>query len=306
MAEVADKWTPEVSPDASIAKVALGALNGRIDAVLRYLPLAALNAAKDVENVHQLRVWTRRLAAALQVYECLVPKRQFGWFKKELRKIRRAAGAARDSDVLIERLRTENGNGSAPWLELLRDQRTTAQDEIVRVYKRLHSNQRLQRKAQKLLEHIAARGQHKYGRKRFAKWARTRLEREAKSFFKAVPRRRSNNAALHKFRIKAKALRYTIELFAGAFPSTLKTRVYPVIESIQDRLGVINDHATAGARFKKLSTESKNGVKGTDWKTLERHEKHQVDKTKKAFQRWFTAAKLKKLRTNFDKLLSDA
>jgi CHAD domain-containing protein len=304
MAEVADKWAPEVSPDASIAKVALGALNGRIDAVLHYLPLAAMNAAQDSENVHQLRVWTRRLAAALQLYKSLIPKRQLSWFRKELRKLRRAAGDARDSDVLIDRLQRENGNGTGAWLESLRGQRTAAQKEIVGVYERLHSNQRLQRKAQKLLEHVAACGQHRDGRKRFAKWARSRLDREAKKFFKAIPRRRSDNTALHKFRIQAKALRYTIELFAGAFLRPLKTRIYPVIESIQDRLGVINDHATASARFQRLSTDSKNGVKSVDWKTLQRHEKSQLEKTKRAFQRWFTAAKLKKLRIDFEKVLA--
>ena len=100
MASVTDKWAPQVPPDASIAKVAVGALNGRLDAVLNYLPRAALRPQEDAEYVHQLRVWTRRAVAALRLYEDLIPKRQLSWFRKVLRHVRRAA-----NDALFSRRR---------------------------------------------------------------------------------------------------------------------------------------------------------------------------------------------------------
>jgi len=303
MAEVADKWAPEVGPDASIAKVALGALNGRIDAVLYYLPLAANNAADNTEYVHQLRVWTRRLTAALRLYRDLISKRQYDWFAKQLRRIRRAANDARDSDVLIDRLRNKKPNGTRAWLEIARQERTAAQSEIARVYKRLHAKQRFHRKAEKLLEDVAARGQRRSGRKRFAKWARDELARAVNDFFESVPRQRANHAALHKFRIQAKVLRYTIELFAGAFPAALKSRIYPVVESIQDRLGVVNDHATASDHLQRIQRQGKNGAAAADWKYLRAQEDAQVEKTVVAFRRWFTAARRKQLRAGFDRVL---
>ena len=72
MAKVKDKWASAPSPDANVAKVAVGALNGRLDAVLHYLPLATHKADEDPEYVHQLRVWTRRATAALRLYEQLI------------------------------------------------------------------------------------------------------------------------------------------------------------------------------------------------------------------------------------------
>ena len=57
------------------------------------LPLALQQAVKDVEHVHQLRVATRRARAALDIFADCLPDGAFTAAKKQLRKIRRAAGA---------------------------------------------------------------------------------------------------------------------------------------------------------------------------------------------------------------------
>src|ERR1051326_1289302 len=157
MMRIADKWASDVSTGASIAKVAISTLNGRLDAVLHYLPLAALQP-DDPENVHQLRVWTRRATAALRLYEHLVPKRQFAWLQKALRRIRRAANDARDCDVLIGRLTRDNRSGTHAWLDGVRTERAEAQAEILHVHERLFRDDRLERKVEKLLEKVAAHG----------------------------------------------------------------------------------------------------------------------------------------------------
>jgi len=303
MASVADKWAPQVPPDASIAKVAVGALNGRLDAVLNYLPRAALRPQEDAEYVHQLRVWTRRAVAALRLYEDLIPKRQLAWFRKVLRHVRRAANDARDADVLIERLHMDKRNGTQAWLETLQSGRATAQNDIVRVYEQLNRNQRLQRRAQKLLERVAARGQRRGGRKPFHKWARVRLARDVRDFFAAAPEDQTDDTALHRFRIRAKILRYTIELFAGAFPDELRSRIYPEIESIQDRLGEINDHATAKAQLEGHAANAKSPTQAANWKRFRDHEDTVLEHAKEAFRHWCTPARLRKLQNKFEKLL---
>ena len=55
--------------------------------------------------MHQLRVATRRAAATVRIFDALLPQRRMRRLNKCLRKIRRAAGTARDLDVLADRLR---------------------------------------------------------------------------------------------------------------------------------------------------------------------------------------------------------
>ena len=64
-----EKWIQDVSPSDQTSDVALRTLRDRLDAVLYYLPLAAEGADEDLEHVHQLRVSSRRAAAALRLYE---------------------------------------------------------------------------------------------------------------------------------------------------------------------------------------------------------------------------------------------
>jgi CHAD domain-containing protein len=46
-----------------------------------------------------------------------------------------------------------------------------------------------------------------------------------------------------------KNVRYTIELLRRGLPAPLREHVYPMIKDLQDRLGAINDHATAQQRL---------------------------------------------------------
>jgi CHAD domain-containing protein len=305
MMRIADKWASDVSTGASIAKVAISTLNGRLDAVLHYLPLAALQP-DDPENVHQLRVWTRRATAALRLYEHLVPKRQFAWLQKALRRIRRAANDARDCDVLIGRLTRDNRNGTHAWLDGVRTERAEAQAEILHVHERLFRDDRLERKVEKLLEKVAAHGKRPSGKRRFRTWARSHLARELKHFHAAVPAPDADDSVLHRFRICAKGLRYTIELLAGAFAPELRNEIYPLIESIQDRLGEINDHATARDRLEAQATRVTNRSQRANWNRLRDREQTRLEQAQRGFWRWCTPARLRRLKRQFEKILQSA
>src|SRR4051812_42557814 len=106
------KWIDGISAETTVVDAARRSLELRLAVVAHSLPLAAYLAEHDIEHVHRLRVATRRAAAALKLYgECL-PQKSVRWFKKRLRQIRRAAGEARDLDVLIQRLRHESGEST--------------------------------------------------------------------------------------------------------------------------------------------------------------------------------------------------
>jgi len=63
--------------------------------------IAGAKNSDDIEYVHRLRVASRRVRTALNIFtECLPPKQVRKW-KKTIRKVTVSCGAARDTDVLI-------------------------------------------------------------------------------------------------------------------------------------------------------------------------------------------------------------
>src|SRR5439155_26358979 len=93
------KWIPDLTVNTPPEEAAQKVLAARLHVVRHFLPLAVDSPDEDIEHVHQLRVGTRRAAAALRIFaECLSEKRTRK-LRKRIKQIRRAAGAARDWDV---------------------------------------------------------------------------------------------------------------------------------------------------------------------------------------------------------------
>jgi triphosphatase len=303
---ITDKWLPDLSPDERTHTVAVLTLHSRLDAVQHFLPLAAEKADEEVEHVHQLRVWTRRATAALSLYEEMIPHRRFGWLKKQLQRIRRAANNARDCDVLIQRVKQKRrGRGTRRWLEAAVAERAEAQLAVAAAHDRLRREDRFARRISKLLERVASRGEeHGQQTPRFGDWARERLGGEVERFFAAVPADPTDAASLHRFRIRGKQLRYVIELLAAAFPDRLRTELYPVIEAMQDRLGEINDLATAQARLRERIDRAKQPDEASDWRRLLAAERTQFEQAREKFWAWCTPRMLEELRAGFEDLLN--
>jgi len=59
----------------------------------------------DIERVHAMRVASRRLRAAMEVFEPCFPRKRFKAALKEVKKIADALGERRDRDVSINALR---------------------------------------------------------------------------------------------------------------------------------------------------------------------------------------------------------
>jgi CHAD domain-containing protein len=60
--------------------------------------------ADDVEALHDMRVATRRLRAALELFECCFPRQAFAHALRDVKRLADALGARRDRDVQIELL----------------------------------------------------------------------------------------------------------------------------------------------------------------------------------------------------------
>ncbi len=241
-----DKWVRGIDVTDSVAAAATRALRSRLKAVRCYLPLAAEGGQDDMEAVHELRVHTRRSSAALSLFAEHVPRRRAEWLRRQLKRIRKAAGDARDLDVLISRYADETSDASrTKLLGHLRNLRCQAQAPLVSVYERLVPSGKLDNKLKRFQETMKKRAAAHSGGDRFGIWARHQAQRSLERFLAATPENPADAQELHEFRICGKQLRYTMELLAPAFPAEFRKQLYRDLVSLQDRLGSINDHAAA-------------------------------------------------------------
>lgn len=76
----------------------------------------------DIERVHDMRVATRRLRAALEIYEPCFDRRQFKPALRDVKRLADALGARRDPDVqlaALEGMASALGDAERPGLEVL-------------------------------------------------------------------------------------------------------------------------------------------------------------------------------------------
>jgi CHAD domain-containing protein len=302
-----DKWIPHVSPDDRTSDVAGRTLRSRLASVRDDLPPAALKPAEDIEYVHELRVATRRAMAAMRLYAEMLPRRRAARMEKRLKQILRAAGKARDYDVLAQRLSDAPTDPEAQrFLKKVRARRQQAQQPIGAVYRRLKRDDCFDRWVKKLLRGVRPRRKTNAEPKdaRFGDWARTQLTRVVKRFFKAAPADDKDPRTLHRFRIRGKELRYAMELLAGAFPPYFVDKLYPVVETLQQLLGEINDHATAEACIRQRIVAADDPSEAGHLRNLIEEEYGHLNLSRRAFVQWWTPEREEGLRARFDELLS--
>lgn len=293
------KWIDGIRPDGSVCDAAKVSLATRLAAVAYWLPLAAEYADQDIEHVHRLRVSTRRAIAALKLYQDWLAPKPYRWLKKRLKKIRRAAGTARDLDVLADRINQQFGAQGHALLDEIAEHRAAAQPAIVVIAARCRHQDRYARQSRKLIEHV----RQPYGKVReieapvaFRAWAREELGMKAETFFAGVPNSEADTATLHQFRIRTKALRYTIELVSSTFDKSLRTEAYPLVEELQERLGEINDAASASASIRQWSDEVEKGECQQQLRGFADQEAVRIDERLREFRAWWTAERVGQLK----------
>jgi len=85
-----------------LRKVAPKVLSARFDAMMAHA--AATRAGTDPEALHDMRVASRRLRAALDALGACYDSKSFRRVAQEAKSLTRALGAVRDEDVLLESL----------------------------------------------------------------------------------------------------------------------------------------------------------------------------------------------------------
>lgn len=90
----------DIAPDATFLEAAHTSLRQQLGEMM--LNLEGTRQGDDIEALHDMRVASRRLRAALSVFTAAFPPKPFTAIEKEVAKTTDALGAVRDSDVQIE------------------------------------------------------------------------------------------------------------------------------------------------------------------------------------------------------------
>jgi CHAD domain-containing protein len=243
----------------------------RFDVVRQYLPLAAERPFENPEYVHQLRVGTRRAAAAVRVFADCLSKKDRKAARGYLRGLRRAAGDARDWDVFLGRLTAGQraaGEAAGPVFDFLLGyalgERSAAQARLTDAAAA----------AQDLVPEMAAlparvrRPKGDSPPRTLGDLAAAQLGALLDEFARAADASPSDPHDLHRLRILAKRVRYAMEIFAGCFAPPLREALYPAVESLQETLGGLQDAAVGVARLEALRNRARQAVPD-EWPRLD-------------------------------------
>jgi CHAD domain-containing protein len=300
------KWI-DSQPDDSVEEVARRALEGRLERLWHFLELSVVEPASETENVHQLRVFTRRSAAAMEIFADWLPRRRGRWMSKQLRRLRKVAGEARDLDVL--RLRWSDPAGQFPaaqvalLLEQVKRRRRKAQWPIEDAYQKF-IRKNFERRVRKFVKRVHLRGpQEPACDDTLACLARVALSRLVGPFLAAADAEMATAEALHAFRIQSKQLRYAMEIFAGAFDADFRGQLYPIVEALQDRLGAINDHVTAQTYLAAWRDETDSCAVHQAFDVAGQHEQRAYESARGEFLAWWTPERRAELRHLFARYL---
>lgn len=235
-------------------------------------------AQEDVENVHRMRVASRRIRAALDIFEECFPPKAFKAWRKEVRGVTRALGEARDVDVQIEFLRDHlamlPASGS-PGVELAlaikRERRQDLQAELLEALRSLKDRGTISAMEERILqgrkEALAAGVREVRTPFAFASAAReVRGRVEGLVELEPFVHQEAAVAEHHAMRIAGKRLRYTLEVFRPLFDDGLKDEL-ATMKRLQDLLGELHDcdvwATDLGSMLRDLGGGKLDAVKGT-------------------------------------------
>ncbi len=248
----------EMQGEASLRQAGRSFLYHQLQKLQKAEPVAREGA--DPEGVHDMRVATRRLRAALKLLsETVYQPDQTDYFRKRLRKLANALGQTRDYDVFLESLEkyaaqlpeTEQA-GLEPLRQTLLKRREQGREKMLTV---LDSSKtvKLLRKLESFLtapedasstplndEHRALPSLVHH----FAGSTTWRRFEEVRAYEVAIGSAAPLNV-FHQLRIACKRLRYTLDFFEDALPAGSYKALQTKLVSVQDDLGSLHDHQVA-------------------------------------------------------------
>lgn len=125
----------ELSPEHDYAEAAARTIVVRADELVDHS--AGVLDISDIERVHDMRVASRRLRAALEVFEPCFPRKPYRRALREVKRLADALGERRDRDMTIRAVRSFGGEmptadqpGIDALVELLRAEQLEANEAL--------------------------------------------------------------------------------------------------------------------------------------------------------------------------------
>jgi CHAD domain-containing protein len=249
----------EFGPDAQIGTVAVAILRRHFSALLAREPGTRLG--DDIEELHDMRVASRRLRAALSLFADVLPASVQG-LREELGWVGQTLGAVRDLDVQLEQLDSWVDEVPEPDRAALERLRSVLEDERT--------------KARALMLEALDSRRYEAFLNRFGRFLRARPRRltgaaavpalavgpdliEAR--FRKLRARGdrvgpdSEAAEFHRLRIHGKRFRYALEFLGDLYPGKTRPLIRRMVV-LQDVLGLHQDADVAIARLRGVATDS--------------------------------------------------
>jgi triphosphatase len=217
---------------------------------------------KDPEELHAMRVATRRMRSALKFFEDALPK-EVDRFREELKFFAGVLGEVRDLDVQIEQLGIwiseadeEDRGPLSKTVNFLEKRRAAAREDLLEAldsgrYERFESSF-----AGFLKRGPAAEG---YAGEPVRAVAPDLLSKPHRKWYKAAGRvdETSHPEEYHDLRKKGKRLRYALEFLSGVYGEKATGRIVKALKDLQDELGRHQDLIVSADLLKQLATEGR-------------------------------------------------
>jgi triphosphatase len=247
-----------IDPQATIRVVALAVLRRHFSALVA--KEAGTRLGDDIEELHDMRVASRRLRAALALFADMLPP-SVGPLREELGWVGQTLGAVRDLDVQLEQL--DEWREAIPEADrdalgslrtLLEAERAAARTELLAALDSRRYEVFVGRFGRMLRAGRATRTGPS-ARPALAV-APDLIEGRFRPFRKGGDRIApdSSPADYHRLRIRCKRLRYALEFLADVYPDMARPLIKRLV-AVQDILGLHQDGDVAIDRLRRLSVE---------------------------------------------------
>jgi CHAD domain-containing protein len=241
------KKNPGVNPDDSLSEAGRKVMGYHFAQMLRHE--AGTRKGEDIEELHDMRVATRRMRAAFEVFSSAFETKAVKTHLKGLRATGRALGRVRDLDVFMEK--------AQHYLDTIPQEQRTGLEPLLTLWENERQTDR-----EKMLEHLNSESYANFKSKflRFvstsnagAKKVSVTSPNQVRHIVPALVYTRLASVRayglilesatieqLHGLRIEFKKLRYTLEFFREVLGGETKDLVGE-IKTLQDHLGDLND-----------------------------------------------------------------
>ena len=223
----------------------------------------------DIEALHDMRVWSRRLREALEVFAFCFPEKIYDKLYRRVKQVTKALGNARNADVAVEFFSkhlaesqdmTERFAFEDLLNRLAKDQTREREKMVNKLNKKVRAANLPSQLEQAFRDTAAQRGFRRRGPRTALRLARTLISQRLNNVF-AVRRAitgENDVEQLHKLRIAVKKLRYALEAleFAAGENAAENLKFFKKLQTV---LGDLHDRdvfiATVQGRFGSLQAQ---------------------------------------------------